>query len=84
MHQLEFTSRDPLDHLPRALDIVRKMGFDLRHARVGPTADGGVQVSIVVEGGGSRPLSTLEARILALEGIAHCQASPLLLEETVE
>ena len=60
VHSLRFFTPDPLDHCARALDVVRRMGFDLVSLRARPTTSASflVHVNFV-------PLGELSPRVLA-------------------
>lgn len=69
MYTLQFYSPAPLDHVCRALDIVRKMGLDLTSLHVSGTEGGDFRVSIVMSN--DRPMSTetLRRRVASFNGI---------------
>ena len=63
MHTLAFRSPDPLDHVCRALDAIRKMGFHLASLRVDSDADGGFRVSIAIDVHELLTVGTLRERV---------------------
>jgi len=66
MHTIAFRSPDPLDHVCRALDAIRKMGFQLSSLRVEEDAEDGFQVSISI---GDRDISIVGT---LLERVSSC------------
>lgn len=69
MHTIQFSSPDPLDHVCRALDIIRKMGFDLASLRVDERPDGGFRVSITLDVHDLLTVGTLLDRISSCVGV---------------
>ncbi len=66
MHTIAFRSPDPLDHVCRALDTSRKMGFHLASLRVDGEVDGGFRISIAL---GAHDLLTMETLV---ERVSTC------------
>lgn len=71
MHQLQFTTADPLDHVCRTLDAMRKMGFGLSGLRVVQGADDAFRISVEFDANGSATVSSLVERLSACVGVEH-------------
>ncbi|WP_072385488.1 hypothetical protein [Hyphomicrobium sp. CS1BSMeth3] len=69
MHTLAFRSPDPLDHVCRALDAIRKMGFHLASLRVDSEADGGFRISIAIDVHELLTVGTLRERVSSCIGV---------------
>lgn len=69
MHTIAFHSPNPLDHVCRALDTVRKMGFQLASLCVEGEADGGFRVCIALEAHDCLNLETLLERLSLCVGV---------------
>lgn len=69
MYTLKFYSPVPLDHVCRALDIVRKMGLDLASLDVSGTPGDDFRVSIAVNSNRSIGTETLQRRVASINGI---------------
>jgi acetolactate synthase regulatory subunit len=69
VHKLQFTSADPLDHVCRTLDTMRKMGFGLASLRVQQDADAAYKVSFDFDSRGSPSVATLVDRVAACVGV---------------
>lgn len=70
MHQFSFQSGDPADHVCRALDVARKMGFQLARLSVEPTVANSFAISLTVDKGTPPAVETLLARLALMVG-AH-------------
>lgn len=70
MYRAEFFTIDALDHLPRALDVLRKMGFSLLDLRLTAVA-GGARVHLVMDGATPRSAAIFAERISVLRGLAR-------------
>ena len=68
MYRTEFFTRDALDHLPRALDVIRKMGFSLLDLHV-KAVRGGARVHLVFADAGAQSAAVFAERVAALRGI---------------
>jgi hypothetical protein len=66
---IAFHSSDPLDHVCRALDAVRKMGFQLASLHVEDETEGGFRVCMVVKAHDHLSLETLLARLSSCIGV---------------
>ena len=73
MHKLQFTSADPLDHVCRTLDAMRKMGFGLSGLRVQQDADAAYKISFDFDSRGSPSVATLVDRVSACVGVDAVQ-----------
>lgn len=71
MHVIAFHSPNPLDHVCRALDVVRKMDFRLASLRVEDEADSGFRVCIELEARDDVSLETLLARLSSGIGVRN-------------
>ena len=69
MHTIAFRSPDPLDHVCRALDVIRKMGFHLASLRVDREAEGGFRVSIALGAHDPLNVGTLIERLSSYIGV---------------
>lgn len=69
MHTLRFSSSDPLDHVCRALDIIRKMCFDLSSLSVGRVANGGFRIAIMLDVHDRLTVGTLVERVSSFIGV---------------
>jgi hypothetical protein len=69
MHTIQFSSADPLDHVCRALDTIRKMGFDLASLRVDGEAERGFRISIALDARGLSTVGTLLERVSGCIGV---------------
>lgn len=69
MHTIAFRSPDPLDHVCRALDAIRKMGFPLASLRVDGEAEGGFRVSIALGAHDLLTVGTLIERVSSCIGV---------------
>ncbi|MBL8582229.1 MAG: hypothetical protein JNL61_08390 [Rhizobiaceae bacterium] len=68
MYQVEFLTCDALDHLPRALDVIRKMGFALVDLQM-KTAPGGARVHMILDGAGAQSAAVFAERVSVLRGL---------------
>jgi acetolactate synthase regulatory subunit len=71
VHTIGFDSVNPFDHVCRALDVIRKMGFGFVAMRVDRKADDTIRVSIVFKPCGEMTVATLMERIAACVGVSH-------------
>jgi hypothetical protein len=74
MDAIAFTSNDPLDHVCRALDVVRKMGFRLSSVSVVPGTAQTFCVHIAFEAGEGLSVLTLVERValcVGVEGLSY-------------
>ncbi len=69
MHTIQFSSADPLDHVCRALDTIRKMGFDLRALNVGDEEGDTFRISVAFQPRGELTPDTLVERISCYVGV---------------
>lgn len=69
MHQLQFTTADPLDHVCRTLDAMRKMGFGLSGLSVVQDAGEAYRISVDFNAGGSATIASLVERLSACVGV---------------
>ena len=69
MHTIQFSSPDPLDHVCRALDTIRKMGFCLASLRVDEGTGGSFRVSIALDAHDLLTVGTLLARVSSCIGV---------------
>lgn len=77
MHTIQFSSPNPLDHVCRTLDAIRKMGFALVSLEVNGTADGGFRISIALNTHGLVSVGTLRERVSSCVGVydVTCEAN---------
>jgi acetolactate synthase regulatory subunit len=68
MYRAEFFTIDALDHLPRALDVLRKMGFRLLDLQMKAVA-GGARVHLVLEGASAQSAVIFAERVSVLRGV---------------
>lgn len=73
MHKLQFTSADPLDHVCRTLDTMRKMGFDLSGLHVEQHADAGYKISFDFDSRGSPLVTSLVDKVSACVGVGSVE-----------
>jgi hypothetical protein len=71
VHTIAFESANPFDHVCRALDAIRKMGFAFVAMTVDGKAGNTFRVSIVFEPRGDVTVATLVERIAACVGVSH-------------
>ena len=71
VHTIAFDSANPFDHVCRALDAIRKMGFAFVAMTVDGRAGNTFRVSIVFEPRGDLTVATLVERITACVGVSH-------------
>lgn len=72
MEHFLFKTHSPNDHIPRALDILRKMGFDL-HALSAERADtGSFVVRLEYRSQGALTSQTFAARLAQIDGLQVC------------
>lgn len=69
MHQISFQSADPADHVCRALDVARKMGFELARLSVEPTVPNTFAVAMTFCKGTFPAIETLLARLALMIGV---------------
>lgn len=70
MHTLEFNSANPLDHVCRTLDAVRKMGFGFVAMTVDRKAENTFRISIVFRPRGELTANTLVERVSSCVGVS--------------
>lgn len=68
MHRTEFFTHDALDHLPRALDVIRKMGFALHDVQM-KAVPGGARVCLMFDGATEQAATIFAERVSVLRGI---------------
>jgi hypothetical protein len=73
MHQVLFTTKRPNDHIPRALDILRKMGFALRALSAEETGACLFGVRLHYLPRGSLSSQTFVDRLMQFGGLEICQ-----------
>lgn len=71
MHTIAFDSANPFDHVCRALDAIRKMGFAFVSMTVDGKAGNTFRVSIVLEPRGDLTAATLTERISSCVGVSR-------------
>ena len=78
MERFHFTTKTPFDHVERALDILRKMGFELHKLVVEAREQA---FCVVVEFRQRGPLAThvFENRVLQFTGIERCEPGERVL-----
>lgn len=76
MYDAEFFTRDALDHLPRALDVIRKMGFDLLDLRM-TAASGGARVQLRLDGASPQSAVIFAERVSVLRGLEQFSISEM-------
>ena len=70
MHTIGFDSVNPFDHVCRALDAIRKMGFAFVAMQVDRNAGNTFRVSIVFRPCGALTVGTLVDRISSCVGVS--------------
>ena len=70
MHTIGFNSANPFDHVCRALDAIRKMGFVFVAMQVDRKAENTFRVSIVFQPCGALTVGTLVDRISSCVGVS--------------
>ena len=70
MHTIVFDSANPLDHVCRALDAIRKMGFAFVAMQVDRKAGNAFRVSIVFQPCGELTVGTLVERMSSCVGVS--------------
>jgi hypothetical protein len=70
VHAVRFFTPDPLDHCARALDVVRRMGFDLVSVWARPTPSHSFLVHVNFVPLGELPPRVLADRISAFVGVS--------------
>jgi hypothetical protein len=75
MHTIAFRSPDPLDHVCRALDAIRKMSFQLASLRVDGEVDGGFRICIKLDGHDVLTPGTLFERVSSCIGVYDLTSS---------
>lgn len=69
MYDLRFQSDDPLDHLPRALDQLRRASMTLHRADVEAEADGCGRIRVLFTAGADGAAETFGSRVRGMVGI---------------
>lgn len=69
MEFVKLRTPDPLEHLPRTLDILRRMGFHLNSATVESDADMSWSLKIFYEQRGHLSAATFVERIRQIPGV---------------
>ena len=79
MARVSFRTVDPCDHVSRALDFVRQMGFTLRDLQVSPGREETFHVVLSIEVAGELTVMTLVHRIRNLVGVSvvECDDEPV-------
>lgn len=74
MNCLNFNTNTPLEHIPRVLDLLRVMSFDLDDLQVGSRDNGVFCVMVTCRALQKEGLETLRGRIQKIPGIhkLHC------------
>lgn len=75
MKSITFETRLPHNHVPRALDILRTMGFELAALSILRRDDGAYQVDLSYETRGSLSEQTFVDRIAGLSAISVPRAA---------
>jgi acetolactate synthase regulatory subunit len=70
VHTIGFDSANPFDHVCRALDVIRKMGFAFVAMRVDRKADDTFRVSIEFSPRGELTAATLVERMSLCVGVS--------------
>jgi acetolactate synthase regulatory subunit len=70
VHALRFFTPDPLDHCARALDVVRRMGFDLVSVSARPTPGASFLVHMNFVPFGEMPPRVLADRVSRFVGVS--------------
>ena len=63
MQSISFGTPEPFDHVPRALDILRTMGFGLQALSIERASDGSYRVDLRYEPKGALPAQTFLDRL---------------------
>ncbi|MDR5651483.1 hypothetical protein [Ruixingdingia sedimenti] len=69
MHYTSFLSAEPIDHLPRALDELRRIGFGLCGVEMAPERQGPARVRIMFHPQGVIAPETFLARVARIPGV---------------
>lgn len=77
MHALRFTTDRPMDSFPRALDQLRRMGFELRRAVVSDAAADEARVRITFAGAGEGAAETFRLRVACMPGVVDADLRTL-------
>jgi hypothetical protein len=75
MRTIAFRSSDPLDHVCRALDAIRKMSIQITSLRVDGEADGGFHICIKFDGQDGLTAGTLFERVSSCIGVYDLTSS---------
>jgi len=73
VHTLRFSTPDPLDHCARALDVMRRMGFDFLSMWARPSPSAGFLVHMNFVPLGALPPRILADRVSAFIGISEVE-----------
>ena len=73
MHALRFFTPHPLDHCARALDVVRRMGFDLVSVWARPTPSASFLVHVNFVPLGELPTHVLADRVAGFVGVTDVE-----------
>lgn len=77
MHRIMFQTTRPLDVLPRALDLLRKMSMELRHACADVVSDQEMLVTITFVSSQEQQMATLFERLRVMQGVNDCRVPAL-------
>ena len=70
---LRFFTSDPLDHCARALDVVRRMGFELVSVSASPAPSATFLIRVNFVPVGDRPPHILASRISGFIGVTEVE-----------
>lgn len=77
MHALRFRSDNPLDHLPRALDQLRRMGLELHRATIEGGGGDGARIRVLFSAEREGAAQTYGHRMGGLVGISELHLKPV-------
>ncbi|ANK81570.1 MAG: hypothetical protein TEF_12790 [Rhizobiales bacterium NRL2] len=77
MHALRFTTDRPMDTFPRALDQLRRMGFDLHRAVIADAMTERARVRFMFSGGKAGAAATLRDRVAGMPGVVDASLCSL-------
>lgn len=75
VHALRFFTPDPLDHCPRALDVVRRMGFDFVSVWAQPAPSASFLVHLNFVPNGEMSPTILVDRVSGFIGVTDVEMS---------
>ncbi|QCI67273.1 hypothetical protein [Phreatobacter stygius] len=73
MHRIDFRTDTPLDDLPRALDILRKLNYRLRAVAMTADDEGPARISISFSPNGLLSVETFAALVQRLPGVVDAR-----------